>query len=330
MNVSDLSILVVGCGSAGSRLARLLHGLGVQDLRLFDSDSAVSGRLADELSAVVVSSVRQGIDAGVNGVVVASPPNAHFETAKIATESGASCFIEKPIADSMDSLEEWLDRLDDSEQFVMVGYNLRFFAPLVELRRIVSSGEIGRVLTVHAEFGQYLPTWRPGADYRRNYITEPAPVGGIILEESHEFDYVSWLAGAVDSVYCASGQLSDLEMESEDTALAILTHTNGALSHISVDCTQRGYARGAKVVGSEGTASWTFPSTISKVMNDGSSTTEVLDAEFADAYQLEMDEFVDCLLGNAEPTVTGREAMVSLRTTLAARESAATGSVVQL
>jgi predicted dehydrogenase len=324
------AVLVVGCGSAGSRHARLLKKLGVSDLLLFDPDQNVAEKLATELSARRVNSVEEGLARDVDGVVIASPPERHLSAALAAVEAGANCFIEKPLSDSLRGVEKLLDLADSRGKFVMVGYNLRFFAPLVELKRIVSSGEIGRVLTVRAEFGQYLPTWRPDADYRTNYITSGSSTGGIILEESHEFDYVQWLAGPVESVYCAAGQLSDLEMDAEDTALVVMRHLGGALSHISVDCTQHGYARGAHVVGSEGTATWTFPSTLTTVMRDGSRTERDLEVEFAGAYELEMQEFVECLSGSKAPSVSGREALESLKITLAARESSKTESEVRL
>jgi predicted dehydrogenase len=325
-----LTVLVVGCGSAGSRHARLLRKLGATDLLLFDPDQDLAEKLAAELSATTVDSIEKGLEQGVDGVVIASPPGHHLSAVTLAIEAGANCFVEKPLADSLEGVEQLLDLADERGKFVMVGYNLRFFAPLIELKRIVSSGEIGRVLTVRAEFGQYLPTWRPDADYRKNYITSDSSSGGIILEESHEFDYVQWLAGPVESVYCAAGQLSDLEMKSEDTALVVMRHAGGALSHISIDCTQHGYARGAHVVGSEGTATWTFPSTLTTVLRDGSRSEEDLEAEFAGAYELEMQEFVDCLSGSRTPSVSGREALESLKITLAARESSQNGSEVRL
>ena len=221
MTDSDLTVLVVGCGSAGSRHAKILRKLGIKNIHLFDPDQDAASSLAKELDAQRFESVEQSLESGVDGAIIASPPDHHLKVANLAIESGASCFIEKPIADSLQGVEELLDRADQRNQFVTVGYNLRFFAPLIELRRIVMSGEIGRVMTVRAEFGQYLPTWRDGADYRNNYIVSGSTAGGIILEESHEFDYVKWLVGPVESVYCASARLSDLDMEAEDTALVV-------------------------------------------------------------------------------------------------------------
>lgn len=330
MTEPDLTVLVVGCGSAGSRHARNLRKLGVQKLLLYDPDQGAADRLASEFSLKRVNSIEQALDSGVDGVVVASPPDHHLSAARLAIEAGANCFIEKPLADSLAGVEELLDRADGSGLFIMVGYNLRFFAPLIELKRIVSSGELGRILTIGAEFGQYLPTWRAGTDYRTNYITAGSAVGGIILEESHEFDYVKWLAGPVESVYCAAGQLSDLEMEAEDTALIVMRHTGGALSHISVDCTQHGYVRGARVVGTEGTATWTFPATLSIARSDGTHEERDLGTDFSSAYELEMREFLECLAGSKRPTVDGREALESLRIALAARESSETGSEVRV
>jgi len=322
------SLLVVGCGSAGARHAKNLQKLGVQRIVLFDPDDDDASRLASELSAETVDSVEDGLKSGVDGVVVASPPNRHLDASCLAIEAGVSCFVEKPFAESLDGLGELVDLAEQRELFIMIGYNLRYFSPLIELKRMISSGKLGRILTVRAEFGQYLPTWRKDGDYRKNYIASPWPVGGIILEESHEFDCVQWLAGPVDSVYCAAGKLSDLDLEAEDTALIVMRHKNGTLSHISVDCTQRGYKRGVHVVGTEGTASWTFPGELSIVRDAGDPEIQNFDQDFNTTYELEMGQFLECLRGSAVPEVGGREAMESLRITLAARESASSGSEV--
>ena len=330
MTESSITILVVGCGSAGTRHARTLRKLGVNNLLLFDPDQNAADRLAAELSAKSVDSVGQGLESGPDGLIVTSPPNHHLSTANLAIESGLNCFVEKPLSDSLEGLEELLSRAERKGLFIMVGYNFRYFAPLIELKRLISSGELGRVMTVRAEFGQYLPTWRMGTDYRSNYITSGLNAGGVILEESHEFDYVRWLAGPVESVYCASGRLSDLEMELEDTALVIMRHSNGALSHISVDCTQHGYARGARIVGTEGTANWTFPSMLSIVRRGGTREERELSADLAIAYELEMSEFLGCLRGLTKPRVDGWEALESLKITLAARDSATSGNEVRI
>ena len=101
---------------------------------------------------------------------------------------------------------------------LMVGYNFRFYPPLQAMRQALVEGCIGRLISLRAEAGQYLPDWRPGSDYRQGASARRELGGGVVLELSHELDYIRWLGGEVESVGALVGKLSDLEIEVEDTA----------------------------------------------------------------------------------------------------------------
>lgn len=90
------------------------------------------------------------------------------------------------------------------------------------MHRLLNEGTTGKVLFVRSEFGQYLPDWRPEQDYRENYSARSSLGGGIILDSSHEIDYLRWFFGEIEQVYCRSSIQSELEVDVEDTASIIL------------------------------------------------------------------------------------------------------------
>jgi predicted dehydrogenase len=231
-------------------------------------------------------------------------------------------FIEKPLADRLEGAEEMLAAAAALRLLVMAGYNLRFHAALRKVRELAQGGAVGRVLTVRAEYGQYLPTWRPGHDYRSGYITRRETGGGIILEESHELDYVAWLGGRIMSVYAAAGKLSDLDMSAEDTALMVLRLEGGALGEIHVDCVQREYSRSCKVVGTEGTVTWTYGSGIRLSFAGREPESWPINPDPNEMYLDEMRCFLEAIDGRQAPPVDGRAALQNLTVALAARESA--------
>lgn len=100
-----------------------------------------------------------------------------------------------------------------------VGYNLRFHPGLVRLRDLLA-GE--RVLSVQVYAGQYLPDWRPGRDYRDGYSAARAAGGGVLRDLSHELDYLTWMLGSWRAVAAAGGRLSGLDIDGEDTVVALL------------------------------------------------------------------------------------------------------------
>ena len=158
--------------------------------------------------------------------------------------------IEKPLAATSDGIDELSRVVAAKNLHVTVGYQLRFHAAVMRLRELVCSGSLGRLLAIRAEFGQYLPTWRPSRDYRETYTAQAALGGGILLDASHEIDYVRWFAGEIRCVYAAAGHLSRLEMDAEDTAAMILRFDGDVLGEVHVDCLQRGYSRTCTIIGS--------------------------------------------------------------------------------
>lgn len=316
-------MLVIGSGSAGRRHARNLRALGVTDLHVYDPDGAAVEAAARETGATPAKSVEAALGTGMDAVLVATPPHLHTASAAAAVEAGAHLFIEKPLSHKADGIEEVLRRAQRKGLTVMMGYNLRFHSAVQKVKALIDDGSVGRVMTVRAEFGQYLGDWRPDRDYRQGYITKSATGGGIILDASHEIDHTLWWAGPAVSVYAAAGKLSDLEMETEDTALVIMRHRSGALSELHLDCAQRGYARSARVTGTEGTVEWRIEHGVTwKRQTRGDETHFPLTPDFAGTYVEEMRRFLGCIAGEAQPPVDGFGGLESLRAALAAKESA--------
>jgi predicted dehydrogenase len=314
--------LVIGCGSIGQRHIRNLVSLGIETVLAYDPNPDARAA-AEDCGAKWVDTLDAALASRPVAVLVCTPPHRHVEIAMQAVETGAHLFIEKPISNELGRpLDQLLNAADQSGKVVMAGYNLRFHPGLAKLQSLVSDGVAGKLITLSAEYGQYLPTWRPGADYRQGYIARESTGGGIILEESHEFDYVEWLGGEIQSVFTRAGTLSDLEIETEDTALAVLELGGGRLAEIHVDCVQRGYSRSCKYIGSEATILWDYTKGVT-VTRDGRED-EFFDIvpDPNDMYLSEITHFVECVNGSARPPVDGRAARHTLEVVLAAKQSA--------
>ena len=72
----------------------------------------------------------------------------------------------------------------------MVGYNLRYMKSLIKFREILSKKKIGKILSVRSEVGSYLPSWRKDTDYKKSVSAKKKLGGGVLLELSHDIDYL--------------------------------------------------------------------------------------------------------------------------------------------
>ncbi len=326
-----LHTLVVGCGSIGKRHVRNLKSVGAERVSVFDSAKARAEAVGRELEADLCGSLEEGLARRPDAVLVCTPPTDHIPTALAAIEADAHVFVEKPLAASLNGVDELLAAAKRANRVLAVGYHLRFHVGLEHLRRLLSDGVIGDVLSIRAEFGQYLPEWRPAQDYREGYNARSALGGGIILDGSHELDYVRWLGGEVEAVFCAAGHYSPLEMDVEDIAAITLRMAAGWIAEVHLDSVQRGYARGCKVIGTEGTLTWDPVEGVSllQASADGKKTMAIA-PEANEPYIREMRHFLACVRGEDRPRVDGETGRRVLEIALAAKESARTRYEIHL
>jgi predicted dehydrogenase len=326
----DLKVLTIGCGSIGQRHIRNLRALGVASIGAYDLITEQLDWVAREYNVFPYSSVEAGLASRPDAVLICTPPYLHTLVAQQAVDAGAHVFVEKPIAHTLDGLDNLLRTVDERRCVLYVAYNLRFQAGLRKLKDLLDSGAIGKPFAIRAEVGQYLPDWRPGQDYRTGYNVNIAMGGGIILDASHELDYVRWLCGEVESVHCTAGHLSDLEMDTEDTAAITLRFSNGMIGQVHLDCVQRGYARNCKIIGAEGTLSWEFKEGVRHLLPDKTWHVYPIAPDPNEMYLAEMRHFLSCVRGEEKPLVDGATGKRVLEIALAAKRSAVMGEQIAL
>jgi len=73
-----------------------------------------------------------------------------------------------------------------------------------------------KIFNVNVFCGSYLPKWRNNIDYRKSYSAKKQLGGGVLLDLSHEIDYVQWLFGKIKIEHCKSKKLSNLNIETDD------------------------------------------------------------------------------------------------------------------
>lgn len=319
---SEISAFVIGCGSIGQRHIRNLRRLGHGAILAYDPISARLGEVVRLHEGTPCCSIEEGLERKPTVVLICTPPNLHVPIARQAISAGCHVFVEKPLSDSLSGVDELLAEADYGRRIICVGYSLRFHEGIRWMKRALDEGVIGPMMNIRAEFGQYLPDWRPTQDYRQSYTAHAAMGGGIILDASHELDYVRWLCGEVESVSCVAGTLSMLDMDTEDVAEITLRIKGNLIAQVHLDCLQRDYVRTCKVVGEKGTLIWDFKQGVRHY--DAPTARwqdEPIPPNLNDMYVEEMKHFVSCARGEASQLVDGVTGKRVLEIALAAKKS---------
>lgn len=250
-------VLIVGLGSIGRRhltnTRKLLPNSEIAVLRQHNTGK----QELPEHSNKLFFNLQDALDFKPDVTIIASPASSHIENAIHMLKNGSHLFIEKPLAidgEQDKKIEEFIHLKNNQNQFVMIGYVLRFQPILTYIKSILNESVIGKIYSAKVEVGQYLPSWRPDSDYRDGVSAQKKLGGGVLLELSHEIDYAKWLFGKPDSLFCSHNRLSPLEIDVEDSACLIFEYTKEKNRRviINLDFLQQTPSMSVEVIGQKG------------------------------------------------------------------------------
>jgi predicted dehydrogenase len=252
--------------------------------------------------------------------------------------------LEKPISSSLEGIDALCRAVERGGGQVLVGFQFRYHPGLQKAKELLDSGAIGRLLSMRAHWGEYLPGWHPWEDYRRGYSALQSLGGGVILTLCHPLDYLRWLLGEVDSLWAFAGHLSDLEIDVEDTAEIGLRFANGTIGSLHLDYNQRPPSHHLEVIGTRGTLRWdnadgavqlfsAFANIEGAKQNKTHSWSTYPAPTGFERNQLfitEMQNFISMVRRDEPPRCTLKDGVQALRLALAAHHSAQTRQLIQL
>jgi predicted dehydrogenase len=204
-----MNVLIIGYGSIGAKHYEILSDLGccvsVLSKRNINVDRSYV-RLKDAINTE-----------NPKYIVIANKTSDHYSSLAELNELGfnGSILIEKPLFHEVLTITK--------SDNIYVGYNMRFNPLLQRLQKELKNQNI---ISAQAYVGQYLPHWRPNIDYRKSYSSSKSEGGGVLRDLSHELDYLNWLFGGWKSLSALGGNLSDLEIDSDDVFSLMIKMNN--------------------------------------------------------------------------------------------------------
>jgi predicted dehydrogenase len=322
-SAAALSVAIVGFGSAGSRALQVLRELRPEAEFLVVSRHAATGE-----GFTSTSSLDDVVAFAPDAVIVAGPATTRADVARQIGTLGVPVFIEKPLAHTLGDAVAVLDLLGPAVERSQVGYNLRFSESLIAFRDLVRGGQFGRVLRFHAETAQYLPDWRPDKDYRETVSARADLGGGVLLELSHELDYLRWIFGEWDWVSAWAGRASSLEIDVEDTALLTIgieghQASTQVVGQLALDFVRRDKTRTVTAICEGGTLRWDGIAGTVEVYESSESRWEtvVTDSGSQSTYRAQWDSFLSVVEQGSKPLVPISDGVAVLSAVEAIRHS---------
>lgn len=221
----------LGTGWIGRHRLAAIAATGAVEVAAIVDPSADCAREAQALApgAEVLPDYARLLDAGLDGVVIATPSALHAEQSIAALERGMAVFCQKPLGRSGAETRRVVEAARAADRLLAVDFSYRLTAAAAALAELVNSGALGTIfaadLTFHNAYGPDKP-W---------FYDRAQSGGGCMMDLGvHLADLVLWLTGfpEVESVTArlfADGEpLGQGEPQVEDYALAQFELASGA------------------------------------------------------------------------------------------------------
>ena len=301
-------VLIVGTGIGLRHLSNLIDLLPEATYRILTRKIQ---SFADYQSCQSLRSLSQAVDFDPTITVLANPSSHRLDVATALLATRSSFFFEKPLSNSAESGRKILSAVSSRQSLSMVGYNLRFTRSLRLFRQLVVDESYGRIQTVTADVGQDLKSWRSGRDYSETVSAQRKLGGGVLLELSHEIDYLTWIFGELVCISSLIRKVSTLNIDVEDYVSAQFLSTSDVPITLTMDFLRHGPIRQCTVVCENATIRWDgVHNSVALLGTNGTwRTLERWDNDVSDSYREEMKHFLECFSTDSAPECGIQEAL---------------------
>jgi len=262
-----------------------------------------------------------------DGVLVATPTDTHPAVVRACLAAGTPVLCEKPIAADLAAMRALVDEIERGTVPVLVGFQRRFDPAMVELRRRMTSGDLGAIYHVRAT----------GFDANPPDLAYLPSSGGIFRDLLiHDLDAVPWLVDEpVVEVYASGSVQVDeafAQADDVDNAVVLLKFAGGAHGVLSAGRHDPlGYDHRVEVLGARDSVAVGLD-TRTPLHADVATNADAYPGfpdRFQHAYRNEMVVFTEVVAGRAENPSPARDSLVSLALADACEKSRRTGQPVR-
>ncbi len=329
-----LNAAVIGVGTMGRNHVRVLAGLPhVQLVAVADVDENAVMQVASTYKAHAYTDYREMFrQEDLDLVVIAVPTRLHTPIALDAITHGLHCLIEKPIASSVEEGEKIVRAAQDAHVKVTVGHIERFNPAVLELKRRLETGQLGRVFQIHARrVGPFPPRVQD--------------VGVVFDLATHELNIMEYVIGApIADLYAATRQ--EIHASHEDLLSALLSFENGTVGSLEINWLTPTKIRELSLIGERGMFLVNYLTQELHFIENGEITDQwdglvalmgvsegrhiKYELQRREPLRLELEHFVRSILQDAPPLISPEEALRAVYLAEKVLESGQKHSIVVL
>ncbi|MBP3655267.1 MAG: Gfo/Idh/MocA family oxidoreductase [Clostridia bacterium] len=341
-----LKIGLIGCGKIGQvrHLPEYAANPHCEITALYDINQERAQELAVKYGAKAYASYQELLASDVDAVSVCSSNASHAEIAIAALKAGKHVLCEKPMATTLEDSEAMVAAAKAAGKRLMIGQNQRLAGAHVKAKELIDAGAIGRVITFKTAFCHGGPeTWSVDPGLGTWFFDKKRAAMGAMADLGvHKTDLIQYLTG--QTIVEVTAKLSVLDKKYadgtpitvDDNAFCIYRMDGGAMGTMTVSWTDYGAEDNSTVLwGTEGVLRIYDHPEHTLVLVKKSGETEYYDVDQIQTNDNQtasgvIDMFVDCILDENAPYITGESALTAMRAVFGAIESSEKGCTVSV
>ncbi|HUF08827.1 MAG TPA: Gfo/Idh/MocA family oxidoreductase [Rhodothermales bacterium] len=239
---NTLAVALVGCGRIAERHAALLGDGQIAGARLgpvCDIRPEAAQGIAEKYGVPRYDDFHDMMRAEgstIDLIAVLTPSGMHADHVVQLAPYRTDLLVEKPMALTLDDADRMIRACDENDVRLFVVKQNRFNVPVQKLRQALEAGRFGKLV-----MGSVRVRWCRTQEYydQDDWRGTWAYDGGVLANQaSHHVDLLEWMMGDVDTVF-ALARTALVDIEAEDTAIAMLRFRNGALGVIEATTATR-------------------------------------------------------------------------------------------
>lgn len=327
---------IIGCGKVAHIHAAALTHLAESDfIAIFSRNRDRALAFSRQYRVKSYTNLEEFMTrSGVQAIMVCTPHPFHAQPTIMAAKHGIHVMIEKPLAANLQDCDAMIAACQSAQVRLAMISQRRLYEPVQRVKNALVAGKIGKpILGTVTMLGWRDETYYSSDPWRGTWLEEG---GGVLVNQApHQLDILQWFMGPIDTLFGFQDNLSHPYIEVEDTAVAVIRFNNGALGTILVSNSQNPALYGKVHVHGDNGASigvqtdggamfiagmssiqeppvndlWTVPGEedlLEKWQQEDTDKFQKIDAT-PYYHQLQIQDFLQAIIENRQPMVTGEE-----------------------
>lgn len=337
---------IIGAGSIAHIHAKCIKKIqGARLIGIYNTGKAKAETFVKEHDGIAFHSLEDMLKAeDINVICICTPSGVHMEPALKCINAGKHCIIEKPLEVTLERCDIIIEAAEKANIKIGVVFPSRFYDESIKLKKAIEGEKFGNLALGSA----YIKWSRTEAYYQSAAWrgTWEYDGGGALMNQGiHSVDLLQWYMGSVAAVQAFSANIRHKKIEVEDTIVAALYFSNGAVG--TLECSTAVYPGSFKrieILGTKGTVVLEENNIIKWQFNDEEYKTINNDIEHKPVqggasnptnisligHQRQIEDFITSIQQKKQPLIDGKEGRKAVEIITAIYESSRKGELVKL